>query len=95
MLILGVNIGETLDKRYDVYGYTGQGVFSNVIRARDTARAGQEVAVKIIRNNELMRVIPTKVITNTVGCWLYLPRNALFLQAEDGFERVGVPQEVE
>lgn len=54
---LGVNIGETLDKRYDVYGYTGQGVFSNVIRARDTARAGQEVAVKIIRNNELMWVI--------------------------------------
>lgn len=51
---LGVNIGETLDKRYDVYGYTGQGVFSNVIRARDTARAGQEVAIKIIRNNELM-----------------------------------------
>ncbi|XP_019730615.1 pre-mRNA processing factor 4Bb [Hippocampus comes] len=50
-----VNIGETLDKRYDVYGYTGQGVFSNVIRARDTARAGQEVAVKIIRNNELMQ----------------------------------------
>ncbi|KAM4606212.1 pre-mRNA processing factor 4Bb isoform 2-T2 [Polymixia lowei] len=50
-----VNVGETLDKRYDVYGYTGQGVFSNVIRARDTARAGQEVAVKIIRNNELMQ----------------------------------------
>ncbi|KAG7231233.1 hypothetical protein INR49_012064 [Caranx melampygus] len=50
-----VNIGETLDKRYDVYGYTGQGVFSNVIRARDIARAGQEVAVKIIRNNELMQ----------------------------------------
>ncbi|XP_031705659.1 pre-mRNA processing factor 4Bb isoform X2 [Anarrhichthys ocellatus] len=50
-----VNIGETLDKRYDVYGYTGHGVFSNVIRARDTARAGQEVAVKIIRNNELMQ----------------------------------------
>ncbi|XP_072544305.1 uncharacterized protein prpf4ba [Salminus brasiliensis] len=50
-----VNIGEVLDKRYDVYGYTGQGVFSNVIRARDLARAGQEVAVKIIRNNELMQ----------------------------------------
>lgn len=50
----GVNIGETLEKRYDVYGYTGQGVFSNVVRARDVARAGQEVAVKIIRNNELM-----------------------------------------
>jgi serine/threonine-protein kinase PRP4 len=52
--MLGVNIGETLDKRYDVYGYTGQGMFSNVIRGRDTARAGQDVAVKIIRNNELM-----------------------------------------
>lgn len=54
--MLGVNIGEILDKRYEVYGYTGQGVFSNVVRARDTARAGQEVAVKIIRNNELMWV---------------------------------------
>lgn len=53
-LFLGVNIGEMLDKRYSVYGYTGQGVFSNVIRARDMARANQEVAVKIIRNNELM-----------------------------------------
>ncbi|MBN3325525.1 PRP4B kinase, partial [Atractosteus spatula] len=50
-----VNIGEVLDKRYGVYGYTGQGVFSNVVRARDMARANQEVAVKIIRNNELMQ----------------------------------------
>ncbi|XP_061109494.1 serine/threonine-protein kinase PRP4 homolog isoform X2 [Conger conger] len=50
-----VNIGEMLDKRYGVYGYTGQGVFSNVIRARDMARASQEVAIKIIRNNELMQ----------------------------------------
>lgn len=50
----GVNIGEVLDKRYAVYGYTGQGVFSNVIRARDSGRANQEVAVKIIRNNEMM-----------------------------------------
>ncbi|XP_069469599.1 serine/threonine-protein kinase PRP4 homolog isoform X2 [Ambystoma mexicanum] len=50
-----VNIGEVLDKRYNVYGYTGQGVFSNVVRARDVARANQEVAVKIIRNNELMQ----------------------------------------
>ncbi|XP_041697460.2 serine/threonine-protein kinase PRP4 homolog isoform X2 [Coregonus clupeaformis] len=50
-----LNIGEILDKRYSVYGYTGQGVFSNVIRARDVARASQEVAIKIIRNNELMQ----------------------------------------
>lgn len=50
-----VNIGEILEKRYNVYGYTGQGVFSNVVRARDMPRANQEVAVKIIRNNELMQ----------------------------------------
>ncbi|XP_065349482.1 serine/threonine-protein kinase PRP4 homolog [Cloeon dipterum] len=49
-----VRIGETLDARYAVYGYTGQGVFSNVVRARDAARANQDVAVKIIRNNEIM-----------------------------------------
>lgn len=49
-----VRVGEILDGRYTVYGYTGQGVFSNVVRARDSARGGADVAVKIIRNNEIM-----------------------------------------
>lgn len=49
-----VRISETLDSRYTVYGYTGQGVFSNVVRARDQARGCQDVAIKIIRNNEIM-----------------------------------------
>uniref|UniRef100_K1QGH6 Serine/threonine-protein kinase PRP4 homolog n=1 Tax=Magallana gigas TaxID=29159 RepID=K1QGH6_MAGGI len=49
-----VRIGEMLDKRYSVYGYTGQGVFSNVVRARDEARGNMETAIKIIRNNEIM-----------------------------------------
>lgn len=49
-----VRIGETLDNRYVVSGYTGQGVFSNVVRARDQARGSDNVAVKIIRNRELM-----------------------------------------
>ncbi|CAG4942860.1 unnamed protein product [Colias eurytheme] len=49
-----VRIGEILDNRYSVYGYTGQGVFSNVVRARDQARGNTDVAVKIIRNNEIM-----------------------------------------
>ncbi|XP_037084803.1 serine/threonine-protein kinase PRP4 homolog [Pollicipes pollicipes] len=49
-----VRIGELLDARYAVYGYTRPGVFSNVVRARDQARGNQEVAVKIIRNNEIM-----------------------------------------
>ncbi|KAL9896988.1 pre-mRNA processing factor 4 kinase isoform 1-T5 [Glossina fuscipes fuscipes] len=49
-----VRIGEVLDNRYVVSGYTGQGVFSNVVRARDQARGNANVAVKIIRNNEIM-----------------------------------------
>jgi len=49
-----VRIGEMLDGRYQVFGYTGQGVFSNVVRARDQQRAQQEIAIKIIRNNEIM-----------------------------------------
>ncbi|XP_059612540.1 uncharacterized protein LOC132259025 [Phlebotomus argentipes] len=49
-----VRIGEILDNRYIVSSYTGQGVFSNVVRARDQARGNVNVAVKIIRNNEIM-----------------------------------------
>ena len=51
---LGVRIREQLDKRYRVYGYTGQGVYSNVVRARDSLKVNQEAAIKIIRNNEMM-----------------------------------------
>ena len=54
ILFTGIRISEVLDKRYCVYGYTGAGVFGNVVRARDQARGNQEVAVKIIRNNEMM-----------------------------------------
>lgn len=49
-----VRIGEMLDKRYNVFGFTGQGVFSNVVRVRDVARGNAEAAIKIIRNNEMM-----------------------------------------
>jgi serine/threonine-protein kinase PRP4 len=49
-----VRIGETLDNRYIVSNFTGQGVFSNVVRARDQARGNDSVAIKIIRNRELM-----------------------------------------
>ena len=49
-----VNIGEILDRRYSVFSYTGQGVFSNVVRARDALNENGEVAIKIIRSNELM-----------------------------------------
>ena len=42
-----------LDGRYRVFGYTGAGVFGNVVRCTDQER-GNAVAVKIIRNNEIM-----------------------------------------
>ena len=50
----GVRIGEILDGRYRVFGYTGAGMFGNVVRAQDMARSNATVAVKIARNNEIM-----------------------------------------
>jgi len=58
-IFAGVRISERLDKRYDVYGYTGQGVFSNVVRVRDVARNNQDAAIKIIRSNDMMYYDPT------------------------------------
>ena len=55
-LLSGVRIGEQLDRRYTVFGYTGHGVFSNVVRARDRLKGDHDVAIKIIRNNEMMYV---------------------------------------
>ena len=56
-MYVGVHIGEMLNDRYEVFGFTGQGVFSNVVRARnETSGKSVEVAIKIIRNNELMCV---------------------------------------
>ncbi|KAK6022643.1 kinase domain protein [Ostertagia ostertagi] len=49
-----VRIGEVLDGRYRVFGYTGAGVFGNVVRCTDQNR-NDVVAIKIIRNNEIMR----------------------------------------
>eukprot|EP00268_Persea_americana_P010321 TRINITY_DN141_c0_g1_i1.p1 TRINITY_DN141_c0_g1~~TRINITY_DN141_c0_g1_i1.p1 ORF type:complete len:1151 (+),score=273.84 TRINITY_DN141_c0_g1_i1:170-3622(+) len=49
--------GEVLDGRYEITAAHGKGVFSTVVRAKDL-RAGkgdpEEVAIKIIRNNETM-----------------------------------------
>ena len=53
-VVSGVRTGEVLDKRYTVFGFSGEGVFSNVVRARDSARDNKEIAIKIIRNNEMM-----------------------------------------
>nr|DAD31755.1 TPA_asm: hypothetical protein HUJ06_010606 [Nelumbo nucifera] len=49
--------GEILDGRYEITAAHGKGVFSTVVRAKDL-KAGrgdpEEVAIKIIRNNETM-----------------------------------------
>lgn len=47
-------MGEVLKNRFLIFGFTGQGVFSNVVRARDMENGERLVAIKILRNNELM-----------------------------------------
>ena len=52
-----ISVGELLDNRYKSYAFTGKGVFSNVIRCKDKQqedKAKEDVAIKIIRKNELM-----------------------------------------
>jgi len=49
-----ISVGELLDNRYKSYAYTGKGVFSNVVRCKDKSRNDQDVAIKIIRKNDLM-----------------------------------------
>ncbi len=44
-----------LDSRYHVYSTLGKGVFSSVVRAKDTLDPQKrDVAIKIIRNNDIM-----------------------------------------
>ena len=48
-----------MDSRYEVFASNGKGVFSSVVRARDTARRDEagnppEVAIKLIRSNDTM-----------------------------------------
>ena len=47
-------LGEVLNSRYHVFANLGRGVFSSVVRASDTTADSADVAIKIIRHNELM-----------------------------------------
>ncbi|KAJ3278146.1 U4/U6 small nuclear ribonucleoprotein prp4 [Borealophlyctis nickersoniae] len=47
-------LGEVLDDRYHVYSNLGKGVFSSVVKAKDTKNGDTDVAIKIIRNNDIM-----------------------------------------
>ncbi|CAK1584512.1 unnamed protein product [Parnassius mnemosyne] len=51
-----VTIGDCINNnRYIIKAILGQGVFANVVRAQDSNNKNNDVAIKIIRNNELMQ----------------------------------------
>lgn len=54
--------GETLDGRYTVFAALGSGMFSNVVRVKDTRAHNAEYAVKIIRAQESMRRVALKEV---------------------------------
>ncbi|KAJ8717255.1 hypothetical protein PYW08_005654 [Mythimna loreyi] len=47
-------IGDVINNRYTIKSILGQGVFANVVRAQDSIDGNDYVAIKIVRNNELM-----------------------------------------
>lgn len=49
-----IRIGDVINNRYTIKSILGQGVFANVVRAQDNTEGNDYVAIKIIRNNELM-----------------------------------------
>lgn len=51
-ITLGERLGE--EGRYHVFAILGQGMFSSVVRARDTKQGDQEVAIKVVRAQETM-----------------------------------------
>jgi len=81
-----VQTGEVLDGRYNVFGYTGQGVFSNVVRARDAARGGQVRWPKsmtlepnfVIGNLILFRRFASKSFATMKSCTKLASRNSKF-----------------
>ena len=46
--------------RYAIVSAVGRGVFSSVLRAKDTHRFDADVAIKVIRNNETMTKLAQK-----------------------------------
>lgn len=49
-----IRVGDVISNRYTIKSILGQGVFANVVRAQDNTDGNDYVAIKIIRNNELM-----------------------------------------
>jgi serine/threonine-protein kinase PRP4 len=56
-------IGEVMDSRYRVVeNMCGQGVFSNVVKAKDLKDGNNPVAIKVIRCNDMMRKAADKEV---------------------------------
>ncbi|KAG6463496.1 hypothetical protein O3G_MSEX013904 [Manduca sexta] len=49
-----IRIGEVIENKYTVKDILGQGVFANVVRAQENGDGNNYVAIKIVRNNDLM-----------------------------------------
>lgn len=65
LLIIFITVyrsGELLEGRYQIYGNVGRGVFSSVLRAKDIT-TNQDVAIKVIRNNDVMYKAGQKELT--------------------------------
>lgn len=48
-----IQVGEQLGNRYKVFATYGKGVFSTVVKTKDS-QTGQDMAIKIVRHNESM-----------------------------------------
>lgn len=62
----GFRVGEVLNKKYRVFAAHGKGVFSTVLRAKEITKddkEGDEVAIKVIRNNDLMYVFSSFLLS--------------------------------
>jgi len=56
-------LNEVMDDRYQVFAdCCGKGVFSNVVKAKDKKHKGVDVAIKVIRNNDMMRKAAEKEV---------------------------------
>ncbi|XP_069361410.1 serine/threonine-protein kinase PRP4 homolog isoform X1 [Maniola hyperantus] len=50
-----IKVGDIVDNnRYTIKSLLGKGVYANVVKAQDNSKGNSEIAIKIIRNNDLM-----------------------------------------
>ncbi|KOB63528.1 Serine/threonine-protein kinase PRP4-like protein [Operophtera brumata] len=58
-----IRVGDIIKNKYVLKEILGQGVFANVIHAQDNTKNNASVAIKIVRNNELMYKTSLKEIS--------------------------------